>query len=170
MTDIWDMQFVHESTLSSGNQTPRCPFWIIWRWNFDFTSMGAKHLYDVTFNDWSNDCSPRIVAQALDSGCAFSTHWDGISKTAVLVRFGLVAHTSRYPVPERCEFANLFDLNILGELFEVLNVFPPSVSRCWSWRRHKRAFFLVPSRPLSSRIAHTNSKLLHGYRADLQNE
>ena len=48
------MQFVHESTLSYGYQNPRCPFWIIWRWNFDFQSMGAKHLYDVNFNAWSN--------------------------------------------------------------------------------------------------------------------
>ena len=41
---IWDVQFVNESTLSSGYQNPRCPFWIVWRWNFDFKSMGAKPL------------------------------------------------------------------------------------------------------------------------------
>ena len=65
-----------------------------------------------------------------------------ISNTVVLARFGLVAHTSRYLVPERCEFASLCEFNSLGQSFEVLNVFPQSVSRCWSSRRHQRVHFL----------------------------
>ena len=76
---------------------------------------------------------------------------------------------SRYPVPERCVFAILCELNRLGQSSEVLNVSPQTVSRCKSWRRYQkssllvnsrsweflcsrtlllREFFLVPSRPL----------------------
>ena len=146
MSDILDIQFVHESPLSSGYQNPKCPFWILWGRKFDFKSMGAKYLYDVNFNDWSNNCFSRNggISSGLwvcSKKCVFSAKWDGISKTVVLVRFGLVAHSSRYPVPERCEFANLCELNSLGQWFEVLDVFPWSVSRCLSWRRHQRVHF-----------------------------
>ena len=35
--------------------------------------------------------------------------------SAVHVRNGLVAHTSFYPVPERCEFAHFRELNGFGQ-------------------------------------------------------
>ena len=68
MSDIWDMQFIHESTLSSGYQNPRCPLWIIWRWNFDFKSMGAK-----TFTMWTSMTGPTIVSPR--NWCMCSASW-----------------------------------------------------------------------------------------------
>ena len=99
----------------------------------------SSPMLSKTFTMWTSMTgpkfvSPRIAANALHCGFARGSvllaQWDGISKNVVLVRFGLVAHTSRYPVPDRCELANLCELNRLGQWFEVLNVFPQTVSRC----------------------------------------
>ena len=70
MSDIWDMQFVHESTLPSGYQKTRCPLWIIWRWNFDFKSMVPNTWTTWTSMTGPTVVSPRIAAEALDSGFA----------------------------------------------------------------------------------------------------
>ena len=95
-----------------------------------------SHLYDVNFNDWSFHCFSKKCC--MGSGlwvysrmcvCVFSAYWDGISNTVVRVRNGLVAHTCRYPAPERCVLANPCELNRLGQWFEDLNVFPQNVSR-----------------------------------------
>ena len=120
MSDTWDMQFVHESTLPSGYQNPRCTFRIIWRWTLDLKSFAVQNFYDVNFNDRSKICFSKNCCKCsglwvCSRKCVFLAQWDGISKNVVLVRFGLVAHTSRYPVPERCELANLCELNRLGQ-------------------------------------------------------
>ena len=45
--DIWDVQFVHESTLSPGYQNIRCSSWIVWRWNCDLKPKTVKNFHDV---------------------------------------------------------------------------------------------------------------------------
>ena len=56
MSDIWDMRFFHESTLSSGNQNIWCPPWIIWRWNCDFKHKKLSR----SFTMWTSMTGPDV--------------------------------------------------------------------------------------------------------------
>ena len=90
-----------------------------------------------------------------------------ISKTIVHVRNGLVAHTSFYPVPERCEFANFRELTG-WTWYKVLKTFSQSFSRCsfcpWSAYRRVHSANFVRSFPFSpaalDRTLHTSLRLL----------
>ena len=143
------------------------------------------------FKIWTSMTGPKIVpiivppanaVKALDSGFTrkrrvFSASLNDLPKTVVLVRSSFVAHTSWYPVSERCKFGNTCESNCHGQWFEALNVFPETVSTYQSWKRYQKFYFVwfhacrytyghgfflffVPFLPLSSRTVHTNSKLL----------
>ena len=125
-----------------------CSCWIIWWWNCNFKSTFVKNFHDLNFNDWSNNCSSRNCCK--DSGswvysgkCILSAQWNDLPKTVVLVRSGFVAHTSWNPMHERYAFANPSESNCFGQWFEVLNVFPHTVSKCQSWRRCQKFLLLV---------------------------
>ena len=103
------MQLVPESILTSTNNNPRCSTWISRRLNLNFKSMAAKQLYDVNFDDWSNygsswNCRIRSAFWVCSRVCVLSACCGAISKIIIHVRNGLVTHTSRYLVLERCVF------------------------------------------------------------------
>ena len=68
MSDIWDMQFGHEySFLWISELKMSCLDYLEMEFRFQ-KSMGAKHLCDVNFNDWSKKCFSR-------NGCISSGLW-----------------------------------------------------------------------------------------------
>ena len=148
--------------------------------------------HDLNFNDWSNNCSSRNCCK--NSGlwvCSrkyvFSALWNDLPKTVVLVRSSFVSSYqlilvrndassqtlvnrivsvsdskswlfSRKLLPDTC-FEGIPIVLLLVISHMLIHLWPRILS-----------VFLVPFLPPSGRIAHTNSKLLRKYWADLQNE
>ena len=106
-------QFVHESTLSSGYQNTRCPFWNIWRRNFEFKSIFGPMIFLTirTSRTGPMIVLPGIAAKTLDRGVTresvYSLHNGMIcpkpSSSSGLV---FVGHTSGNLVHERCAFCS----------------------------------------------------------------
>ena len=183
------MNFIHEPTLSCGNHNIGCPLsTIVWQ-NCNFKSILDKNFHDLNFNDWSKSCSNKCSSKnwRFTRENVFSLHNGMIcpkpSSSSNLVSLLIPSDTlcpndassqtlvnrivsdsdSKSSMFSRKQFP---DTN-LGEDtksftscdFTLVNTLTVTDSFCFS------CLF-----SLSSRIVHTNSKLLRKYWADLQNE
>ena len=173
MSDIRNIQFVHESTVSCGYQNRWWPFWIFWRWMPKFRTTWTSMTSPKNCFSWNcfinSDCGFAL-------GCENSRH-NGMGSPLPSSSSRFVSHT-RCTVPEWCEFENICELNSLGSL----ECFPQSYQMLVLERTPKSSV-LVNSRswvflwwilcPLScatNQVVHTNPILVSKHWADSQNE